>query len=472
MAGADLRLGAALAAGKVVGGASRLLGLGGGTTLPGDVARWADPGILEKLARRARRGSLLITGTNGKTSTAAMVRATARAMGWRVGGNSSGSNLLFGLTASVLDQTGLNGSLLADALVLEVDELSSPQAVREVRPAGLVLLNLFRDQLDRSFEVEQIAARMGQAIAALPAESFTLANADDPRVVQLSLAAASGRQVRFFGIDDPYQARATLPDIADARLCPRCRGELVFSQVYYGHCGHYHCPTCGLERPRLDYAARELRLDGLGRLRMRVAEAGTDTLTEVAVELGGIYNAANAVAAFGAARCLGIPATVVADALASFLPAFGRSQVAVWEGVPVRLMLAKNPSGLEESMRAVLQLERPSCLALALNDGVADGRDISWIWDADLEMLAADGPETVVVSGSRSRDLLLRLAYAGLAEDRLLLAETPRAALDALRRLSPPQGAPAPALLTYTAMFAWHRELARTGAVSRFWDNQ
>ncbi|HUY54623.1 MAG TPA: MurT ligase domain-containing protein [Candidatus Nanopelagicaceae bacterium] len=468
MAGPDLRLGAAIGLGKLVGSASRRLGLGGGTTLPGDVARAIDPHVLAKLASTVTRGTVLVTGTNGKTSTAAMLRTIAAAAGWRVGGNPSGSNLVFGLTAATLDRADRHGRVPLDWMILEVDELSAPQAVAEIQPRGLVVLNAFRDQLDRSFEVEQIAGRLEAAVNRLPASSFWVGNADDPRVALIGAepGSRSHRSRILFGLDDPSAARAALPVVADARVCPRCRGELEFSAVYYAHCGAYACPNCGFTRPDPDVRATNIQLFGLDSLKLRMVDP-SGLGTSVSVPLGGVFNAANVAAAFATATAMGATPAQVSSALATFQPAFGRSQLAAWKGTSVRLMLAKNPAGMGENLASLAALDASPVVAIALNDGIADGRDISWIWDVDLEGLARGRRLTVVASGTRCGDLVLRLAYAGFERDQILVCPEPQAALDALAEMAT-KGVAAPALLTYTAMLNWQRLLVRSGASQPF----
>jgi UDP-N-acetylmuramyl tripeptide synthase len=462
---------AAVGLGRLAGASSRRLGLGGGTTLPGDVARAIDPKVLSKLTASVESGTVLITGTNGKTSTAAMLRAILASTGLRVGGNPSGSNLVFGLTAAAIDQASASGSLPVDWLVLEVDELSSPKAVAEIRPRGLVVLNAFRDQLDRSFEVDQVSARLGEAVRNLPEASFWVGNADDPRVavIESGTRTMPGCAGILFGLEDSSVAHSSLPVVTDARVCPNCRGELEFSQVYYAHCGVYHCRDCEFARPDPQLRATQIATAGLDSISMVLAEEH-HRRTPVSVPLGGIYQAANVAAAFAAAVAMGVDRERAAAALAAFHPAFGRSQLASWEGAEIRLMLAKNPAGLGENVASVLDLDCSPVIAIGLNDGIADGRDVSWIWDVDLERLADSRALTVIASGTRAHDLALRLTYAGLDSSRIRICPEPAQALTALAEMAAP-GVPAPAMLTYTAMLGWHRELVQAGSIRPFWES-
>lgn len=465
MPSGDLRLAAAIVAGRLVRSASRGLRLGGGTTLPGDVSRAIDPRVLVKLASGPRRGVVLITGTNGKTSTAALVRRMAADAGQVVGGNASGSNLIFGLTAAGLERADLKGRIDVDWLVFEVDELSAPLAVRETRPTVLLVLNAFRDQLDRSFEVDAIASRLAEAVTALPAGSTAVLNSDDPRIA--GLADLHGH-TRFFGLADPSWDRRTLPPGADIPSCPRCGGTLHVDGVFYSHCGRYRCPACGWASPPPATRASSAHPEGLDALDLVIEDEGAAPL-RCRVRLSGIHNAANVVAAVATARSMGIPEAAISSGLQAFSPAFGRSQLSLWSGAQIRLLLAKNPAGLQENLEALLSLDRSPVLAIGLNDGIADGRDISWIWDVELERLADAPYTTVIASGSRASEIALRLTYGGLDPARILVRPRPQAALDALAQRVRP-GVPAPALLTYTAMLEWHRALVAAGSAAPFWE--
>ncbi len=460
----DWRRSLAVGAGRLTGTAVRALHRGGGTTLPGDIARALDPMILRKLAAQARRGTVLITGTNGKTTTAALVRAAAAAHGWRVVGNPSGANLIYGLTAAAVQAAQLDGLVEVDWFVFEVDELTLPRAVAELQPRVLTLLNLYRDQLDRSFELEQIAQRLATGVGDLPAGARCLANADDPLV---ALAASAAAQPAHFSITDPRVGRDHLPPGADTRACPRCGDALVYDRVIYAHCGRYHCPACGLAPPGAEFRATEVDAAGLSSLGLTVEEAeGPVTLRS---RFGGLYNAPNLLAAYATARLMGVPAQTAASALAATDAPFGRQEVVEIGGRRIRLLLAKNPAGFDEALRAATDGGPTPALALGLNDRIADGRDVSWIWDVDFEHLSRrpqDGP--IVVTGSRAADLMLRLKYAGVPASRLERVDPPAAALHRLAALTP-AGVISPALLTYTAVLDWHRALTREGLVSPYW---
>ena len=239
-----LRKTTAVLAGKATGVLSRVTGRGGGTTLPGDVARAIDPRILSRLTEDLTHGSVVITGTNGKTTTARLVSWLLEGAGHRVVSNRAGANLIFGATAAALKRAGTDGRLRADWGVFEIDEASLPRAVEEIKPRATVVLNLFRDQLDRYGELETIARKIERALGSQPG---VILNADDPRVAEIGINLNA--KPTWYGLDDTTVAAATLPHAADARTCPRCGSSLRFDAVYVGHDGVYACPNGDFARP-------------------------------------------------------------------------------------------------------------------------------------------------------------------------------------------------------------------------------
>ena len=462
---ADARLGAALAGARAAGSASRLLRRGGGTTLPGDVALAIDPRALAKLGRRLEQGAVCVTGTNGKTTTTAMIATGLRATGRRVLSNFSGANLVTGITAAAaadVDLGGRNGSELA---IFEVDELSLPRVAAALRPRAVVVLSLLRDQLDRVGELETSAARIGDALAGLPAGSTVIYNADDP-LVAFRCTGLTAATIPF-GIDATEHLLAGLPHTADARFCPRCGHRLHFARVVLGHCGDYACPQCGLARPRPAISATGVETRGLDQLDITL-----DSGARLSVGVGGMYNAYNAVAAAATLRLLGLDDQALARALAAFRPHFGRQESFTVHGRTMRMLLVKNPTGFDEVLRSADELAAARHYLIALNDGVADGRDISWIWDVDLERLARSPHRPrVVVAGRRAEDLAVRLKYAGVAADRVVIAADPATALRRLAELTP-TGEEALVLPTYTAMLELRAVLEQERVVAPFWQQR
>src|SRR5437867_3571204 len=312
-----MRRTAAVWAGKATGALSRLSGRGGGTTLPGDVARAIDPTILRKLTGDLTEGSILITGTNGKTTTARLLTSIFEGMGKRVVSNRAGANLIFGATAAALRSAGPDGRLRADWGVFEIDEASLPRAVEEIQPRIAIVLNLFRDQIDRYGELEKIAKTIEAALESIPEGAQAVLNADDPRVGEIGLGLA--RTPLWFGIEDPVVAMRKLPHAADARTCPKCGASLRFSAVYLGHDGVYECPNGDFARPSPGVAATGIALQGFDSVGMNIGE------TRVELPVGGLYNAYNAVAAFAAGTVLGVDFEQLAGKAEAGVPAGTRA---------------------------------------------------------------------------------------------------------------------------------------------------
>jgi UDP-N-acetylmuramyl tripeptide synthase len=453
-----MRRTAAVWAGKATGAISRLSRRGGGTTLPGDVARAIDPTVLRKLTSDLTQGSIVVTGTNGKTTTSRLIATMLEGVGKRVVANRSGANLIFGATAAALRSAGADGRLRADWGVFEIDEASLPRAVDEIQPKVAIVLNLFRDQLDRYGELEKIAKTIEVALGRLPEGARAVLNADDPRVGEIGLGLA--RAPLWFGIEDPRVATRKLPHAADARTCPRCGASLNFSAVYLGHDGLYSCPNGDFARPAPDLAARDIALNGFDTLGMTIES------TRVELAVGGLYNCYNALAAFAAGEVLGLDRDFMAERLHAFRAAFGRQERLEFRGRHLVLVLSKNPAGFNETLRTAVDMAHGLYFLLGLNDRKADGTDVSWIWDVDFEQLRGKAA-TVVPGGSRAEDLAVRLKYAGV--DASLPQNDPGKALDQLVALIP-EGATAYILCTYTAMLDIRAELVRRGWAKPYWE--
>lgn len=452
----------ALAAAKATREALRATGRGA-TTLPGLIALSLDEGVATDLARRLPQGVVVVTGTNGKTTTSRMLADAVRLAGWRPVHNRAGSNLARGVASALVADATWIGEPRADGAIFEVDEASVVAVARLVRPRVMVITNLFRDQLDRYGELDTVTRRMREAVAALPPDATLVLNADDPIVSRLGENATC--RVLRFGIDDERTVGVLEQNVSDLTHCPRCRSRLEYRRVVLGHVGDYHCPNCGFARPQPEIAASrvESRTDGT-RL---VLGAGEGAIVEL--PLPGVYNAYNALAAIAAAHALGISLDVSVRALASFRPPFGRLEVVEAAGRRLRLVLVKNPAGFNAAVSALLSPDARVHALAALNDLDADGRDVSWIWDADFEALAP-AIDWAVVTGLRARDLALRLKYAGVPAERTRVVEGWQPAIRAaLERARP--GEEVVILATYTATLALRHALSEMGYAKEFWED-
>ncbi len=337
----SVRLAGAVLVGRAASALSRRLGRGGGTVIAGHVVPRLAPDALARLSAALPEGVALVSGTNGKTTTARLLAEALGAAGRRVVHNRAGANLLTGLLSALVQHTDLRGRPRATCGVFEVDEATLPHAIPPTRPRVIVLTNLFRDQLDRYGEVHYVAEIWRRAVAGLPPEAVLVLNADDPLVAQL------GREHRgpvcYYGVEVPELGTPGLPHTADARLCPACSTPLAYDTAFYGHLGHYRCPGCGLARPTPAVAATApLQLGPTGTtLHVRVP---TGSLV-LALPLPGLYNVYNALAAMAGALALGVAPPTAAQALAGFNAAFGRLERVTVDGRNVALTLVKNPVG-------------------------------------------------------------------------------------------------------------------------------
>ena len=451
-----MRLALELAAARAAGRLSRLAGRGGGTTLPGKLLATVDPGAVSLLAERLPLGTAIVSATNGKTTTAALAAGIISPR-VQLAHNSSGANLVSGVASALLSARD------AELGLFEVDEGALPDVAGRIRPRAVCLGNLFRDQLDRYGELERVAERWRSAVQKLPAGSTLVVNADDPLVGDL--ASEHGSSVSF-GLDDPAQARPSLQHAADSKYCLRCGTPYVYAAAYVGHLGDYRCPACDHGRPALQLAAQRVELVGLEGVSFDlVAPEGT---RRIRLGLPGLYNVYNALAAAALARALGAGLEEIEAGLAGARPAFGRFERIAVDDRRLLLLLIKNPAGANEIVRTLLGGGAPTHVVIALNDAVADGRDVSWIWDVDFEPLF-EHLDRLVVSGDRAAELALRCKYGGMPEDSIEVVPELDRALDRGLALTSAGGELA-VLATYTAMLALRKVVAGRGHVPQYWE--
>jgi lipid II isoglutaminyl synthase (glutamine-hydrolysing) len=445
-----------IALARAVASVSRLAGAGGGTTLPGKLLWKLDPGAVDRLAARLPRGSALVSATNGKTTTAAMA-AEILAPSVRLAHNRAGANLVSGVASALVAARG------AELGLFEVDEAALPEVARRVAPRAVSLGNLFRDQLDRYGELELLAGRWREMARALPAAATLVANGDDP---QLGALAEDRAGSVVFGLDDPRHASPELQHAADSKWCVRCGTSYEYAAAYIGHLGDYRCPACGHARPPLEIAAREIELGGLESVSFSLATPEGERRVELRVP--GLYNVYNALAAASLSRALGASVDEIVAGLQGFSAAFGRFERIELDGRSLLTLLIKNPAGANEVVRTLVAGGTPRLLLIALNDEIADGRDVSWIWDVDFEPLLA-GVERLIATGERAAELALRFKYAGLDESAIEVVPSLEDALD--RGLAQtPAGGELAALPTYTAMLGLRKIVSRRGFARPYWE--
>jgi lipid II isoglutaminyl synthase (glutamine-hydrolysing) len=401
--------GTKVALARAIGAASRASGRGGGTTLPGRMLLRLSPDAIAELGGRLSRGSTIVSATNGKTTTAGMISAVLAAEGRSPVHNRAGSNMTWGVATALLEQRGEEG-------LFEVDEAWLPRVAQQLDPGLIVLGNLFRDQLDRYGELETLADDWAELVEARAGRTRFVLNADDPLIADLGRDREENPRpgVTYFGIEDARHALPELQHAHDAKHCRRCGHPYAYEHAFVGHLGHYSCPSCGAKRPKPDVAATEIELRGMSgsRVAVRTPEGNLD----LDLPLPGLYNVYNALAAISAVLALGVGLDSVRSGLESMHAVFGRVETIDVDGKALSILLVKNPAGANEVLRT-LRLEGDGGgldLWIALNDRIADGRDVSWVWDADFELLAGR-VRSVVCAGTRAAEMALRLKYAGLA---------------------------------------------------------
>lgn len=426
-----LRLSLAVSAARTITSLVRLLGLGAASVLPGEIASRIQPQILQMLCRQVKHGVIFIVGTNGKTTTSLLLRTMLERQGLRVVHNATGANLVNGLITALLDNTNLAGRVAADYAILEVDENILPLVLHSCQPRIILCLNLFRDQLDRYGEVDTISQRWQKAISPMSPETVVIANADDPTLSHLGQKLP--QRVLFFGLNEPKYYLDEIPHAVDSIYCPSCGHSLDYEGVYLSHQGDFNCPKCGFTKSKLSIDSREW--------------------PQILI---GLYNKYNTLAAVLVAQEIGIDDNNIRDSIKNFQAAFGRAEELEIAGKRVRILLSKNPVGMNETIRTVNEIKvggSSSTTLMVLNDRTPDGTDVSWIWDVDTEKLVASGG-TIVVSGDRVYDMALRLRYSQKDEKngcKLMIEEDLKDAI-ATALEHTPDGETLHILPTYSAM--------------------
>ena len=455
--------GAKVVLARTVGALSRLTRRGGGTTLPGRMLLRMAPDAIPRLGSGLRDGSVIVSATNGKTTTAGMIAAVMRANGREPVHNRAGSNMTWGVATALLEQRGDEG-------LFEVDEAWLPRVAADLAPRLIVLGNLFRDQLDRYGELEHLADEWAEVVASRAGATGFALCADDPLVADLGRDRELARRpgITYFGIDDPGQALPQFQHAFDAKHCRRCGAPYAYRRAFVGHLGHYSCPNCGANRPPPDVAATRIELEGMRGSRVAVRTPGGEV--ELSLPLPGLYNVYNALAALTAAIRLDIPAESAARALQTMKAVFGRVETIDVRGTAVSILLIKNPAGANEVLRTLLleagEGSTPDLdLWIALNDRIADGRDVSWVWDADFELLAGR-VRRVVCAGTRAPEMAVRLKYAGMPSDLIEVEPAIDRSLDSA--LASANGRLF-ALPTYTALLELRTLLSKRGLAPEFW---
>ena len=445
----------------------------GGTSFPGKAAMVLKKDLLTVVSQDV--ASIVVTGTNGKTTTAAMLESVLRCAGLETVSNRSGANLLSGVTAELAACTDWRGRAVKHYAVIECDEGALHQVVPLLRPKVIIVTNLFRDQLDRYGEVMHTLEAVRRGIEQVP-EAVLCLNADDSLTASLALDLPN--PVAWFGIGigveagDPEQNSGQdfgneESSVSDARYCIRCGTEYVYSFRTFAHLGGFRCPACGYARPDPDVEITSIdSMDYTGtRVHMRFEKRSVG-MVPVNIAAPALYNIYNAAAAACSAQAAGISLQAVLKALASTSGAFGRMETFEPGGAAAQMILVKNPAGCNQALDYLCSLKKPYALILCLNDRDADGHDISWIWDVDYEKLCQHPfLQGIYVWGIRAEDLQLRLKYAGIPESRIRHIRKKETLLMIIR------GSKVPVFIlpNYTAMLPLRELLQKETGKAEFW---
>ena len=437
----------------------RLVGRGG-TAMPGKIALRICPNVLLTLSKGVR--TILITGTNGKTTSARMIEQAFIDGKRSYLSNKSGANLISGITAEFAMQSTLFGRCRKEFAVIECDEAASKTVLKYLKPEVIVVTNVFRDQLDRYGEITHTLGNIIEGISHSP-DSLLCLNADDSLIA--SIPEHVPNKTLFFGVDVPLED-GNAKELSDAPHCIHCKTEYAYDYRTYGHLGGFRCPNCGYARPTVQYAVKEIISQDADSSSVAMDLNGRDLFLHI--NLPAVYNIYNAAGAAAALDAFGFQRAEIANALASFDCGFGRMEKFDLEGTPGRMMLVKNPAGCNQVMRYLSALSDNAMFVVCLNDNDADGTDISWIWDADFERLATMGGRLtrVLVSGIRAEDMALRLKYAGVDPQRMEIIHDYGRLIDEMCRSEDRVFI----MPTYTAMLALRSQLQKRLGGKEFWE--
>lgn len=394
-----------------------------GTTLPGKIANWIDPQIMRHLSGAYTDGIIIITGTNGKTTTANLLASILLEAGKTFAFNQAGANLVTGITGALIQNTDWNGSTQASLALLEVDEATVPKLCEQLSPSLVIITNFFRDQLDRYGELDTTVRLVRET---LPKETVLVLNADDPLVAQFGMNLLN--KPLYYGVERTPDSRTESAETREARFCPVCGVVLDYSLFHYGQLGIFDCKGCGFHRLEPEILAQNV-CPKEGLLQFRVG------VTQFSISLQGYYNLYNALAALTASRQLGINDRIIEKGLRMFIPQAGRMERFYLLAGEITLTLVKNPTGFDQVIQTMISAEKSLRILIGINDLAADGRDISWLWDVSFERLGMNDEriQQVVCTGLRAEEMALRLKYCGVSEEKLVIIHSLSGALDNLQ---------------------------------------
>ena len=427
--------------------------LKGGTTFPGRVALKIDKNILSKVSKGYK--VILVTGTNGKTTTTSMIYNIIKESGHPVITNNTGANLFPGIVTTFVDNYKFGSKVKDNYAVIEVDEANLKYITEYITPEVITVTNLFRDQLDRYGEVYTTLNKILEGIYNVPETTLVL-NGDESLLGKLDLK----NPVHFYGFDKAVNDNKTIEINADAKFCKFCKTPYEYNFVTYNHLGDFYCPNCGYKRSDLMYAVTD------------IIDINADSSTikfndlEVSINQSGTYNIYNGLCAYSIAKELGIADSAIKKSLENQSSSFGRQETINIEGKDVKIFLVKNPAGYNQSLDTICLNKEKFAAAFLLNDNYADGQDVSWIWDVDFEKLTETNIDEVYISGLRAYDMAVRLKTAGLNPNKFVIEEQYEALTESIKNGSCDK---LYILATYTAMINYRKYLHSKGYIKNLW---
>lgn len=439
--------------------AIRLLGRGG-TDMPGRLAMKVCPDLLGHVAKNVT--TVIVTGTNGKTTTARMIEQSWIDAGISYFANKSGANLLTGITAEFALHSTLSGKCKYTHALIESDEAAFKKVGLLSNPSAVVVTNVFRDQLDRYGDVTQTRENILIGIKNSPKAVLCL-NADDS--LTASLAEEVPNETLYYGVNTPiYKSR--VEEVSDAPFCRHCKHEYVYDYVTYGHLGGYRCPNCGYHRPEPVITVEKVHCSDTEHSEVDMVCDGKTYRTNI--NLPGGYNIYNACSCMAVGKVLGLDPEVVSKSLSSFACGFGRMEKFEINGTSLRMILIKNPAGCNQVLNFLAQTTEPFVFACCLSDRVSDGTDISWIWDVDFEQMAQmdERLDSVLVSSVRAEDMAVRFKYAGVPTEKIQVIKD----YGELVKACIAQDKPVFIMPTYTAMMELREVISKNYGFKNFWE--
>lgn len=391
--------------------------MGRGGSFPGQAALRLNKNIFHCF--RYSCPVILVSGTNGKTSTSNMIADLFTTSGKKIVNNRKGDNLKEGIATALINAANINGKIDAEAMVLEVDELNVPYIMKHLNVSALVVTNFFRDQLDRSQEMEQLIQKMEQAVKGF--EGTLVLNGNDPNVLRIKDHAPNAK-VLYFGVDRCASSNSVTLEASEGKFCPRCNHTLSYSFYQYSHIGSFQCLNCDFCTPDLDVCAHEIEIEqGSFRFDGNTFHA----------PIASLYTIYNCMAVIGIAKLYHIPYDICETVFTHTKQPAGRNETFYWQGNAYTLNLVKNPTGANEVLKTIELDKSEKALMIVLNDNAQDGTDVSWIYDAQFERVLQLSTQRIICCGTRAYDMALRIKYADYPGE-IIVIEDNKQALDAL----------------------------------------